>query len=514
MKTKSIDVNDPAIQMFAKSYLAGFKEGQAKNLKKLDKLNNASGLTDITFGNVFNNNYGGNDQMSNYQTLANANNYNLITRNWVVLAYMYVTNGIVQAIIDTPAEDAMRGGLKFKSKEISPEECDELDKFMTRKKYYDSIKQAVKWARLFGGSGLIINAANSGKADSPLNAERLSEGTKLKLLPADRWEIPQAINDIYNYAQYDALNITQNTQSVRIHKSRVIRIMGKASPSLIRRQLQGWGISSIEHLVRNLNQYTKDQETIFELIDKWKTDVLKVKGYNKAIISKTAADSMMRAIQLVAMMKQNKNTIAMDSEDDYVQITASASGLADLSKQNMVRIASDTRLPMTKLFGLSAAGFNAGEDDIENYNCLVEGEPRAMVDEVLEALMPVICMIKFGHVIDDLSWEFKPLRIMGAKEEEEVKMLKQQRIDAQHAKGLYNDQEYAQALRQEGLLPITVEVESGAEMVPPAVMQQEEAQAGQENADKPKAKVNLDNARETVNGAIKTVIEFLNKKIL
>ena len=178
----------------------------------------------------------------------------------------------------------------------------------------------------------------------------------------------------------------------------------------------------------------------------------------------------------------------------------------------MVRVAADVRLPMTKLFGLSAAGFNAGEDDIENYNALVEGEPRAMVDEILEALMPVICMIKFGHVIDDLSWEFKPLRIMGAKEEEEVKTLKQQRIDAQHAKGLYNDQEYAQALRQEGLLPITVEVESGAEMVPPAVMQQEEAMAGQEAKEKPKSK--LDNARETINGALKTVIEFLNKKVI
>ena len=512
MSKKTIDVNSPAIQMFAKSYLAGFKEGQAKLSKKIEKLNNATGLTDIVFGGAFNNNFGGTDQMSNYQTLANANNYNLITRNWVVLAYMYVTNGIVQAIVDTPAEDAMRGGLKFKSKEINPEECEELDKFMTRKKYYDAIKQAVKWARLFGGAGMIINAANSGKADTPLKAESLAEGTKMKLLPADRWELAQPINDIYNYAQYDELNITQNTKAVRVHKSRVIRVSGKASPSLVRRQLQGWGISSIEHLVRNLNQYTKDQETIFELVDKWKTDVLKITGYNQAIISKTAEASMMKAIQLVARMKNNKNTIAMDAKDDYVQITASASGLAELSKQNMVRVAADVRLPMTKLFGLSAAGFNAGEDDIENYNALVEGEPRAMVDEILEELMPVICMIKFGHVIDDLSWEFKPLRIMGAKEEEEVKTLKQQRIDAQHAKGLYNDQEYAQALRQEGLLPITVEVESGAEMVPPAVMQQEEAMAGQEAKEKPKSK--LDNARETINGALKTVIEFLNKKVI
>jgi hypothetical protein len=451
---------DPAILQFAEGYKAALKE-RAKKPKRLD---NASGLNDIMFGSLFGNG-SQSTELSQYTTLGNSAGYSLITRNWVMLSYLYATNGIIQTIIDVPVEDALRGGLTFKSKQLSSEELEELDKYMTRRKYYQAIKQARKWARLFGGSGVIVNLDDN--AENPLNIAAIKESQKLKLLAIDRWELVPS-GDMYTYVQSSEDYFAQSIKGIKVHKSRVYRMGGKETTSLVRRQLQGWGISSIEHLVRNLNNYSKYQEAIYELIDEVKTDILKITGYNKSLLSKTKAGAVNQAINLVSNMKNYKGVIAMDMQDDYEQKQISFSGLPELDKQNMVHVASDAKMPMTKLYGLSAAGFNAGEDDIENYNAMVEGEERAAIDESLEMIMPIICMVKFGTVIDDLSWSFKPLRVMSAEQEENIKTQKQMRIDAQFNKGLYTGIEYAKALRQEGLIVIETEVEKGTrELEPP-----------------------------------------------
>ncbi len=59
-------------------------------------------------------------------------NYNPITLNRVLLSYSYMTFGIIQTFIDQPGEDGLRGGLIFKSDELSPEDIDNLTEAMEK----------------------------------------------------------------------------------------------------------------------------------------------------------------------------------------------------------------------------------------------------------------------------------------------------------------------------------------------------------------------------------------------
>lgn len=114
-------------------------------------------------------------------------------------------------------------------------------------------------------------------------------------------------------------------------------------------------------------------------------------------------------------------------------------------------------MPMTKLFGLSASGFNSGEDDIEVYNGTVESEVRTPMRPLIVQVVGLKCQQRYGFVPDDLRIKYKPLRILSAKDEEDVKDRKLNRVKLSLDSGLMNGEEAVDAMNQEGLVPVSVE---------------------------------------------------------
>ena len=126
---------------------------------------------------------------------------------------------------------------------------------------------------------------------------------------------------------------------------------------------------------------------------------------------------------MATWMKNFLNAITLDAEDDYEQKTMTFTGLSDMLEQIRIGMAAAVRMPMAKIFGLSAKGFASGEDDIENYNAIVEVE-RERAEEVLELILPVVMMKEWGFVPDDWQVEWKPLRVLSAEQEENIKTSK------------------------------------------------------------------------------------------
>jgi hypothetical protein len=116
---------------------------------------------------------------------------------------------------------------------------------------------------------------------------------------------------------------------------------------------------------------------------------------------------------------------------------------------------------MAKLYGLSAAGFNSGEDDIENYNAMVESEVRAKAREILVQILPLRCQQIFGFVPENLEFEFKTLRVLSGEQEENVKAIQFNRISALYAQGMFTGEEYDKELRAHDLITTETEVGKG-----------------------------------------------------
>jgi phage-related protein (TIGR01555 family) len=389
-------------------------------------------------------------QINKTDTLIQNVDNELITLNRSVLTYAYTKIGIVKTFVQQPVLDGFRGDIEINSNQLDNDEIAELKAFMKEKNVKKVISDAFIWSRLFGGAGIIINVGE--KYDKPLNIDNIKQDSPLEFYDSDRWEFSSTTT--IATADKTKQELTEDFYlyyGEKIHKSRIIRINGIMPPSFVRQQLQGWGLSVIEDILRSLNSYFKNQNLIFELLDEAKIDIYKIQGFNNALGDAETTNAIATRIQEGNKLKNYLNAITMDTEDEYEQKQLTFAGLSDMLTQCRIGIASDLRIPMTKLFGLSASGFNSGEDDIENYNSMIESTVRSQALPVWEQITKICCQVKFGFVPDDLGIEFESLRIMSSEQEEGIKTNQFNRYIALYDRGLIDESELIEILNNEGL---------------------------------------------------------------
>ena len=82
--------------------------------------------------------------------------YDLLTLQYNLLTYLYKTYGILAKVCDVPVDDAYRyGGFDISAETIDDNELKQLRNKIERGADIEQLKQARKWARLFGGAALI-----------------------------------------------------------------------------------------------------------------------------------------------------------------------------------------------------------------------------------------------------------------------------------------------------------------------------------------------------------------------
>lgn len=395
-------------------------------------------------------------ELSKANTLAWNNRWSSVTLNRSLMTELYQEHGIVQVLVDQPVDDAFRGGITIICNEFDEVDMKTLQQYIDENNILLTYAQALKWARLFGGAGVIINTGQN--TDKPLNIESIGPNTTLEFYAADRWELsymPAGMG--IDQFETDTQKTPYNYYGHNLDKTHVIKINGKIAPSLIRGQFGGWGVSEIERLVRPYNQFLKHQDVIFELLDEAKVDVFKIQGFNSAIASRDGAALTAKRISVAAKIKNYQNALVTDKEDDYEQKVMQFGGLSEVLSQIRMDLASECRMPMTKLFGISAAGFSSGEDDIENYNAMIETEIRSKVKQGLKLMLKMCCQKLFGYVPDTLEFEYKPLRIMSATDESNLKTASLQRVLEAFRNGLITAETAVKEVNASKVFPLDID---------------------------------------------------------
>jgi hypothetical protein len=255
----------------------------------------------------------------------------------------------------------------------------------------------------------------------------------------------------------DTLDCPYNYYGHTIHKDNVIKLKNKDAPSLIRGQFGGWGVSELEKMIRSYNQYLKHQNITYECLDEAKLDVFRISGFNSAIATRDGAQKTATRVSLAAKIKNYQNALVMDIEDEYEQKTLAFAGLAEILTQIRIGLACDLRMPMAKLFGLSAAGFSSGEDDIENYNAMVESDIRSKCKAGLIKILNIACQKVLGHIPENITFDFHPLRIMTNQQESMVKTDTLNRITTAVNSGLCTSEKAVELINTEKIFAIDLE---------------------------------------------------------
>ena len=325
--------------------------------------------------------------------------------DWQQLDAAYQTNWIARAICDNPAEDMTREWRRIKSE--GAEEIESLEKELC---VVDNIQEAIAWANLYGGSGILMLTGQD--LTMPLNVEAIKKGDLTKLVVFDRWDLRGGsinITDILadNYLQPNFYNIRHGVQ--QIHHSHFVRIPGERLPRRWQEQTQGWGDSVLRKCIDDIADMVAAKDGIAELMQEANIDVITREG----LIDELGADeddAIVKRYDLFSRMKSVVNMALLDGGEKLERATLNLSGVAPILEHFITWISGCAKQPVTRLFGTSAKGMNAtGEGDEGVYNDRIRSL-QTKLGTSLRTLDEVLVRSALGHFPDSFDYIWNPLK--------------------------------------------------------------------------------------------------------
>lgn len=361
----------------------------------------------------------GGSTLSSYNTVAFSNNYSLVTLNRIILTYFYAGNGLFQTAVQLPIQDALAKGIKIESGELAPEEIDQIMDWFEEHNVFAALENFWTWVRVYGGGALIVNTDQD--PEKPLDYRRL-KGSPIEFYDVDRWQLSVTGMEMNDVLEYDDMTNADEfyLNGQRINRSRVIIGQGKRAPSYIRRILRGWGMSELERMLRDIQLYMKTDDVLFEIIDEAKLDIYHIEGFAQKLLTAGGTQAIANRVREANKIKNYTNGLILDKNEDFEQKTLTFAGIADIKRENRIGVASALRMPMTKLFGISASGFSTGESDTDNYNEMVSSEIQAKLRPAIRQCIEIACANLWGYV-PTFRFTFPPLKTVPALDQEQIK---------------------------------------------------------------------------------------------
>lgn len=321
----------------------------------------------------------------------------------IELTIHYEENGLFSKIIDIPAEDAVSGGFSYGINDIEIENfinnsLDELD-------LEEKITIAMKWARLYGGSLMVMMVDDGKELEEPIDWDNI-RGLD-ELLVFERPLITPDYTSIYQYKP----NTKQSSKfgmpefyevspmygrTFRVHESRCLLFKNGILPSVsVRTEYRFFGIPEYVRIHKNLQETVTSHGNGVKLLDRAIQAIYKMKHLAELLATEDGEDKVLARLRIIDMAKGILNSIAIDAEgEDYEYKNITFSGIKDILDSTCNMLSAVSNIPQTKLFGRSPAGENStGEGDMENYYKFVEKIQKLNLKNNVRTLLDIILIV-------------------------------------------------------------------------------------------------------------------------
>lgn len=336
------------------------------------------------------------------------------------LSTAYLNSWLAGAIVDIPARDATRNWRVWNADRDQIEKIERLEK----KLYLQStILDCLTAARLYGGAAIYINTNDSVDNTSPLDIhEDVRSLVVLTNSELREGDICKDIdNEFFGLPEFYTL-ISEDGTIAKIHASRLMVMRGNSLPANQRDYRHGsWGASVLNRTLENVKQLDGTMANIASLVFEAKVDVLKLNGLFDILAQEGGTSLVHNRMTAQATMKGINGAIVMDSEDDYDQKNASFSGLPEIVNAFMENVAGAAGIPLTRLFGRSAAGLSgSGEGDEKVYFDRVSDIQELTIRPATALFDKLLVRQACGVEDESIFYEWNPLQQLSERERAEI----------------------------------------------------------------------------------------------
>jgi phage-related protein (TIGR01555 family) len=356
-----------------------------------------------------------------------------------ILSDQHRTDWVSRKIVDLVAEDATSKWIDIQTGDVDinkaiNERIDELN-------VKEAFQKALKWARLFGGSIIIVGALDGQKPSQPLNEDNIREINTLTVL--DRWQVwvASSFNDPLepNFGEPELYSLQPLSRGqgwlsklkglVRtnetIHSSRVIRLDGNLISDRALISNSGWHDSVLIAANEAVKHYGISQHSIATLFQDLVTKIVKIPGLAKLILSDEGQLGISGRLTELLKNISNVGLAVIGEDEDYDKKTTTLAGVDKISDQVKDNLCGAINIPRARFFtqqlGKLAGATEESKKyfkDIETYQ---ENNLRNPIQRMLKLLFQDKSFITNGKEPEEWEFKFNSLQVMDDDEKSEIR---------------------------------------------------------------------------------------------
>ena len=362
------------------------------------------------------------------------------------LTRFYEGNGLFAKIIDTPAEEAFRTGFSIKGDapgDVVENAVDLLDWLHWEEK----AAEAVKWARLYGGS-LVVMLVNDGCGiEDPLRLDKVRSVDGLRVY--DRSIVRPSPVDMVDgsYPMPEYYQVFSRYGTFTIHESRCLIFRNgellERSPSW---HLWPWGIPEAYRVLDALKGAEISHGSSVRLLDKSVQPVYKIHELSKILETLEGEAQVLRRLDTMDISRGIFKTVALSMDDDFSYLGEVPEGIGKVIDISDRMLSAATGIPETVLWGKPIDYERPGRmwrrgDDVSmgNWYSLIQGIQSGMVKNNLCRLLSIIFQAETnsGELtrLPKFDVEFSPLWFVDDMDRAEIEFCnaEQRKAEAQAA---------------------------------------------------------------------------------
>lgn len=389
--------------------------------------------------------------------------FNLVTRNRILLEAAYRGSWIVGRVVDSVAEDMTRAGIDISTNEAE-EDIKDFQAYISRMQTWQSVAALVRWGRLYGGAIAVIQI--EGQAlDTPLDLDTVAQKQYKGLVIYDRWQLNPVMTPVIDSGPDMGLpkyyEITTSVTSMdptspsatgqmRVHHSRCIRFTGIDLPYFQAITEMMWGESVLERMWDRLISFDNATMSAASLIDRASLRTVSIEGFREVVAAGgEAMTGLLAQFEMMRLMQVNEGLTLLDKNDDFKSTAYSFAGLPDTLLQFGQQLSGASEIPLVRLFGQSPAGLNStGDGDIRMYYDTINAKQESKLRNPFEILLRVMWRSCYGKPAPkDLEFSFTSLWQMSALDKATVAKTNTETALGAHEAGLISQSTAMKELR-------------------------------------------------------------------
>ncbi|MFG1417186.1 anti-CBASS Acb1 family protein [Xanthobacter sp. V0B-10] len=310
-----------------------------------------------------------------------------------------------------------------------------IEEAMARLCVRDVFREAVEQDGFFGRGHVFLDFGvtddreelrqSMGDGQGDLSRLKVAKGSLRRLKAVEAvWCYP---ND---YNSFDPLRpdwfkpTTWMVQGKEVHASRLLTIIGREVPDLLKPAYSFGGLSLSQMAKPYVDNWLRTRQSVADLISSFSVFILKTNLADKLTMDPNG-DELFKRADFFNNLRDNRGLMLTDKElEDFANVSTSLATLDALQAQTQEHMASVSGIPLVKLLGIQPAGLNASsEGELECFEAWIHALQESMLSAPLRTVLGFIQLSLFGAVDPAITFAWEPLKQVTEKDAAEIRKI-------------------------------------------------------------------------------------------